>query len=216
MSGASRRRAATHGPSAQLARHAQRPGGLKRPLVIALLLVGLVLGMGLVGQGLYIPAKAWLAQLLLERAWQQERHGGRQVRPWAWADTWPVARLRQPRLGVDQIVLEGTSGRVLAFGPGRLSGSARPGEPGNLVLSGHRDTHFAWLAELRDGDRLELDLADGRQLHYRVVRRRVRDVHDSYLLDRNGFDGLRLVTCYPFDAILPGGPKRYLVDAVAQ
>jgi sortase A len=173
------------------------------------------LGLALFGHGLYIPAKAVLAQYLLEDAWQQTLRGAHQARPWGWADTWPVARLRQPRLGIDQIVLAGASGRVLAFGPGRVSGSAVPGEPGNVVISGHRDTHFAWLAQLRDGDRLDLQLPDGRDLHYVVLRHWVANRRQGYLLDPDAYDGLRLITCYPFDALLPDGSQRYVVDAVA-
>jgi sortase A len=179
------------------------------------LAIAAALGLGLLSHGLYIPAKAVLAQYLLDDAWQQTLHGAHQVKPWGWADTWPVARLRQPRLGVDQIVLAGASGRVLAFGPGHVSGSALPGVPGNVVISGHRDTHFAWLARLRDGDRLDLQLPDGRNLRYAVLRRAVVDRRQGYLLDRDAFDGLRLITCYPFKALLPGGDQRYLVEAAA-
>ena len=183
----------------------------RRALVWLLLLAGLAL----LGHGLYIPAKALLAQHLLREAWDRTVQGERQVRPWGWADTWPVARLRQPRLGIDQVVLAGASGRVLAFGPGHVSGSAAPGSGGNVVLSGHRDTHFRWLAELQDGDRLDLQLADGRTLRYAVLRRRVHHQRATHLLHPEAFAGLRLVTCYPFDALQPGGPQRYVVDALA-
>lgn len=180
-----------------------------------ILLSGVLLGgLGLLGHGLYIPAKAVLAQYLLDDAWQRTLEGQTQARPWRWADTWPVARLSQPRLGIEQIVLAGASGRVLAFGPGHVSASAMPGTPGNVVISGHRDTHFRWLRELRDGDRLEMQLADGRTLHYAVLRTAVHDRSDTYLLDTHGFDGLRLITCYPFNALQPGGDGRYVVDAV--
>ena len=183
---------------------------MSRWLIVALLLSGL----GLLGHGLYIPAKALLAQHLLQDAWQRTLQGGVRERPWGWADTWPVARLRQPRLGIDQVVLAGTSGRVLAFGPGHLRSSAGPGLPGNVVLSGHRDTHFRWLAELRDGDELNLQLADGRNLRYTVLRRAVHHRRDTHLLHPQAFAGLRLITCYPFDAVAPGGAERYVVDAV--
>jgi sortase A len=173
----------------------------------------LALGVALLGQGLYIPAKAALAQLLLDSAWERTLEGGRQVRPWGWADTWPVARLRQERLGVDQIVLAGASGRVLAFGPGHVDGSANPGEPGNVVFSGHRDTHFRWLADLRMGDGLQLQLSDGTVERYRVSRSAVHHQGEGYLLDPHGRDGLRLITCYPFDALAAGGELRYVVDA---
>lgn len=173
-----------------------------------------VAGVLLLAQGLYIPAKAVLAQVLLDHAWARSQQGEQQVRPWSWADTWPVARIRQPRLGIDQVVLEGASGRVLAFGPGHVGGSAKPGGAGNAVLSGHRDTHFAWLAQLRDNDLVELELRNGQQLRYVVVRRAVHHAKETALLDRWQFDGLRLITCYPFDSLSPGTDRRFVVDAV--
>ena len=174
----------------------------------------IVAGLGLLGHGLYIPAKALLAQHLLHAAWQRTLQGEQHARPWGWADTWPVARLRHPRLGVDQVVLAGASGRVLAFGPGHVSGTDIPGSMGNVVLSGHRDTHFRWLRDLQDGDELDLQLPDGRTLHFAVLRRTVHHERDTHLLQPGTFSGLRLVTCYPFDAIDPGGTQRLVVDAV--
>lgn len=181
----------------------------------ALGVLALLSALGLLANGLYIPAKAQLAQFLLQRAWDTSQEEQRPVRPWPSADTWPVARLRSPRLGIDQVVLAGASGRVLAFGPGHVRGTAKPGERGNLVLSGHRDTHFAWLRELRSGDRIDLELPDRRRIRYAVLRHQVRDRSERSLLAMDDFDGLRLITCYPFDALLPGSPERFVVDALA-
>jgi sortase A len=161
----------------------------------------------------FIPAKAQLAQLLLEDAWQRRLAGADQAHPWPWADTQPLARLRQPRLGVAQVVLAGASGRVLAFGPGHVTGSAAPGTPGNVVLSGHRDTHFRWLRALRRGDELLLESADGRLRRYAVAVARVHPETASDLLDPLAGDQLRLVTCFPFDALESGTPLRYVVTA---
>lgn len=166
------------------------------------------------GQGAYIHAKAALAQVLLERAWSRTLEERTASRPWSWADTWPVARLKVPALGIDQIVLEGESGNVLAFAPGRLVGSAPAGTPGRVVISGHRDTHFRFLADIKSGEVLLLEYPDGSERRFRVAR--VRIVNTS---GRDGDrlfsheDGLTLITCYPFDAVRPGGPIRYLVDA---
>jgi sortase A len=166
------------------------------------------------GQGAYIHAKAALAQVLLERAWFRTLEKRTVSRPWSWADTWPVARLKVPALGIDLVVLEGESGNVLAFAPGRLRGSAPAGTPGRVVISGHRDTHFRFLAEIASGDLLLLQYPDGSERRFRVVGTRVVDAKGSGaggLYSRD--DGLTLVTCYPFDAVRPGGPMRYLVDA---
>jgi sortase A len=174
----------------------------------------LLSGVALVSYAGYIPAKAWLAQRLLDHAWERRLEGDSEARPWPWADTLPVARLTQARLGIGQIVLSGASARVLAFGPAHVTGSARPGETGNVVISGHRDTHFRWLASLRDGDRLHLETDDGRKLGYRVAHLAVHHERDVGLLDPLAGDQLRLLTCYPFDAIDPGTPQRYVVTAL--
>lgn len=174
----------------------------------------LVAGLGFLAWGAYIPAKAWLAQLLLERAWERRLQGDTEARPWPWADTLPLARLTQDRLGVGQIVLAGASGRVLAFGPGHVTGTARPGESGNVVISGHRDTHFRWLASLRDGDLLSLETDDGHSLRYQVAWTSVHHENDIGLLDPLDGNQLRLLTCYPFDAVAPGTPERFVVTAL--
>lgn len=174
----------------------------------------LLAGGGFVLAAAYIPVKAWLAQVLLEAAWERRRDGEAAARPWPWADTTPLARLRQPRLGVNQVVLQGASGRVLAFGPGHVGGSARPGQAGNVVISAHRDTHFRWLAGVRGGDELLLEMPDGRVRRYRVIDVAVRDEAEVGLLDPLEADRLRLVTCYPFDALLPGTPRRFVVTAL--
>jgi len=173
----------------------------------------LVLGIWHLGGGLYIHAKALLAQVLLQQAWDRTLQGETQVRPWPWADTWPVARIRAPRLAVDQLVLAGASGRSLAFGPGQLDGTAVPGSEGNLVISGHRDTHFSWLARIAPGEEIILELPDGGRINYRVARRSIHHESATGLLGQGGFPMLTLITCYPFDAIMPGGPLRFVVTA---
>lgn len=173
----------------------------------------MLLGLGLLLKGAYIPVKAQVAQWLLDHAWEQTLEGGRH-RPWPWADTHPVAHLSVPRLGVEQVVLAGANGRVLAFAPGHISRSAPPGSRGNVVLSGHRDTHFSWLKSLQQGDEIKLQLPDGRQLRYAVAAQQVYHERDSWLAAPDAGSGLRLITCYPFDAVLPATEQRYVVDSV--
>jgi sortase A len=164
-------------------------------------------------QAAYIPAKAMLAQQLIALAWSGRDGGRAGARPWPWADTHPVARLRQSRLGIEQYVLAGASGRTLAFGPAHVSASARPGGGGNTVIIGHRDTHFAWLRDLAVGDTLSLDPARGEPRSYRVDDLRVIHASDTAVVDPLAGDRLRLLTCYPFDQLRPGTPWRYLVTA---
>ncbi len=169
---------------------------------------------GLLGQSAWIEAKAWLAQRLIARAWDQSLDLERPIRPWRWADTWPVARLSAPRLGVERFVLAGISGRTLAFGPGWAEQSASPGSSGSSLLAGHRDTHFRFLSELRQGDRLLLQTTTGETQLYQVVSHEVIDEDAAWLMGPGGHEELLLLTCYPFDSPLPGGSQRYLVRAL--
>ncbi len=165
------------------------------------------------GRAVWIEAKAHLAQALVRRAWRETLAGARDARPWPWADTRPVARLLVPGQGVETFVLAGASGRTLAFGPGHLDGTPRPGERGNAVISGHRDTHFRFLRRLAPGDEVVVEGRDGRSRRYVVVSTHVVDRRDLWVAADAGDTRLTLVTCYPFDAIRPGGPLRYVVVA---
>jgi sortase A len=169
---------------------------------------------GLVGEAGWIWGKARLAQILLAGAWQQARAGEEAPRPWPWADTWPVARLHAPG-GGSLLVLAGASSRTLAFGPGHVTGTALLGTAGNAVVVGHRDTHFAVLRQLLPGDRLVVERPDGGRLAYRVVDTAIVDERDGRPLAPTARPTLTLVTCWPFDAIVPGGPLRYVVRAEA-
>jgi sortase A len=170
-----------------------------------------------IGAGLWIPAKAWLAQRLIARAWAESMATGAPAAPWPWADTTPVARLSVPRLGIDQIVLAHATGRTLAFGPGHLDGTPAPGTPGLAIVSGHRDTSFRFLGDLEIGDAVRIQRADGVWLDYRVGGSTILDERQAGLPQIiNGPPRLALTTCYPFDAIEPGGPLRFVVWADAR
>ncbi len=166
------------------------------------------------GQGIWILAKARLAQVLLEHAWERTQGGEDRVRPWPWADTYPVARLRAPGQD-DLVVLAGASGRTLAFGPAHVGGSAAPGAAENSVLAGHRDTHFAFLRDLEPGDELSLETPTGALHRYRVRSAEVLHESRTDVIAPAGEKLLTLVTCWPFDALVPGGPLRFVVRAEA-
>ena len=173
----------------------------------------LCLGFWQLGQGAYIPAKAWLAQELMQRAWVRAGAGEERATPWPWADTWPVARLTAKQRDVDLIVLAGGSGRTLAFGPGHLSASAMPGETGNAIIGGHRDTHFQFLRNVEVGELLGMETTRGQRHIYKVVGVDIVDSRKGSLVLDTDAAMLTLVTCYPFDALEAGGPLRYVVTA---
>ena len=182
--------------------------------VMTLLVVALVLlGLWQCGSGAWIYLKAELAQVLLQRAWAGTVAGQEHVTPWPWADTWPLARLTVPSKDIDLIVLNGAYGRTLAFGPGYLESSAPPGSPGTTILTGHRDTHFRFLQRLKEGDELLLTTTDQQPHRYRVRSATIVDVGRASIRQNAEPHQLALVTCYPFDAISPGGPLRYVVMA---
>lgn len=167
------------------------------------------------GRGVCIYAKAELAQLLIERAWVRKLAGEAQPKPWPWADTFPVARLDAPAQRVSLYVLAGSSGRTLAFGPGHETGTPLPGTRGNSVIGGHRDTHLAFLRNVRRGDLIRVQRSDGRWVSYRVSELDVLNRRDTWVLAGDEESRLTLVTCWPFDALVAGGPERYVVIAEA-
>lgn len=173
----------------------------------------LALGFWQLGQGAYIPAKAWLAQELMQRAWLRVTAGEDRAAPWPWADTWPIARLTVKSRHVDLIVLAGGSGRTLAFGPGHLGASALPGDTGNSVIAGHRDTHFAFLEDIEPGELVGVESFDGVRHLYKVTGTHIVDSRKGSLQLDTNLSVLTLVTCYPFDALEAGGPLRYVVTA---
>jgi sortase A len=193
--------------------------GNQRKLALGTLTVAL----GCFAQALWIHAKAELAQVLIESAWERtlaqsaRAEPAQAQKPWSWADTWPVARLQWSEGGAteDLYVLAGATGNSLAFGPGHLSDTAPVGA-GASVLAGHRDTHFAFLRELQAGSELELQTAAGERFVYYVADMQVKDSSTEPLLIDPTSESLTLITCYPFDAPLPGGPLRYVVTALRQ
>jgi sortase A len=169
-------------------------------------------GLLLFAQGATIHAKALLAQLLLQRAFDETIASGHRTKPWSWADTWPVARIELPRLHASAIVLAGSSGQALAFGPGHVERTPDAGERGVAVYSAHRDTHFRFLRNVAIGDEIVITRGDGKAFRYRADRTEV------VRFDASGIDPLIdgyevvLSTCWPFDAMTPG-PLRYLLHA---
>ncbi len=192
-----------------------RPMRLRSALLVLVAGVLAVAGSMSFGHGAYLYAKAQLAQVLLQSAWERTRDTGIPARPWPWADTHPVARLIVPTRNADVLVLAGASGRTLAFGPGHLDGSATPGDPGNAVITAHRDTHFRFLQNVAPGDDMVIERADGGRRHFRIKATYVAD-HRALSLPRDTVrPTLTLVTCYPFESLNPGGPLRYVVVAEA-
>lgn len=170
-------------------------------------------GLYLFGHGTYMGAKAATAQILLDRAWSKiETQDMASAAPWPWLDAQVVGRLSAPDLGASAVILDTDSGQALAFGPALISGTARPGAVGTIGIAAHKNTHFKFLKDLKIGDRLSLDSADGLQ-DYIVRRTEIIDTRREGLSANMTTSELALVTCYPFDALSFNGPLRFIVYA---
>ncbi len=184
----------------------------------------LILAILALGKASWIDVKAMMAQQLLQQAWQQTRQDQQAHKPWPWFDSQPVAALVWPD-GQQHILLQGTSGQVLAFAPGlQVLDAATNSLPvsawqqaDSLLIGAHNDTHFAELENISIGAQFGLIFASGDRQRYRVVHKRVVDSRDQRLLPAHSSGGmsgqLLLITCYPFQALSASGSLRYVVTA---
>ncbi|WP_119308278.1 class GN sortase [Cohaesibacter haloalkalitolerans] len=171
-----------------------------------------LLGLGLLLWGSWIPIKAQLAQVLLERAWQQSRTDGKPHKAWPWADSWPVARLTIPSLDLHTIILKEAGGEGLAFGPVLLAQGAPLGTAGTSIIAAHRDTHFQPLQHLQTGALVEVEQMTGPTLTYRIDGSKIVRWDQSGLQKDSQSPLLVLSSCWPFNGMV-GGPLRYLAFA---
>lgn len=150
---------------------------------------------------------------MLERLsqWRHDAPAGEDAAEPDASPTGIVGRIESRRIALDAPVLEGTGAVELVAGVGHAPASPQPGEPGNVVLAGHRDTHFRPLRLLRAGDRIDLTTARGR-FDYRVDSILVVDPDRAEFMGDCGDDRLTLITCYPFNWIGPA-PHRMVVIA---
>lgn len=121
------------------------------------------------------------------------------------------ARLEIPRLGFKAMVKDGDDEKTLQRAVGRVRGSAAPGETGNMVLAGHRDTFFRSLEDIQTADRIRL-VVPPNTYEYRVESVRIVEPSQTEVLQSRGVEELTLVTCYPFRVIGPA-PQRFIVSA---
>jgi sortase A len=186
---------------------------IKTTVITVLGLALVLIGLWQTGSGAWIYIKAQLAQVLLQRAWAATLAGQQEVKPWPWADTWPIARIVVPSLDIDQIVLEGAYGRTLAFGPGHVESTGPLEGSDSIILTGHRDTHFRFLETLQAGETILIQARTGVWHRFTVRDREIVDSRTATISTQEDKRHLILVTCYPFHAIVAGGPLRYMVTA---
>ncbi len=116
-----------------------------------------------------------------------------------------------PRLNAKMPVIEGTHEDELARGVGHYAGSVLPGEPDNAVLSGHRDTVFRRMGEMKKGDELQVITEQGTFV-YVITKMWITEPDDRTVIVPHDKPVLTLTTCYPFSYLGPA-PKRYIIQS---
>lgn len=122
-----------------------------------------------------------------------------------------LTRVSIPKINLDLIVVEGTNHRALRLGPGHLKNTPAPGEPGNAVISAHRDTFFRHIYELTAGDKIQV-WRQGHTYTFQVTGMKIVSPDDLSVVKNTADARLTLITCYPIYYIGPA-PKRLVVLA---
>src|SRR5947209_2463787 len=180
----------------------------RRIVSIALLLIGLSL-LGYVGSQYW---DMYHSQRQLEAQWEHQQLTAvpAQGRPKATVSTADLlTRVSIPKIKLDAIVVEGASRKQLSIGPGHMVQTAFPGEPGNAVITGHRDTFFRHIYELQKGDEIVVR-RNGQTYKYQVTGKKIVKPEDVSVLKQTRDATLTLITCYPTYYIGPA-PERLVV-----
>jgi sortase A len=123
----------------------------------------------------------------------------------------PLAMLRIPRIRLEAPLFDGTDDLTLNHAVGRIAGTARPGEAGNIGIAGHRDGFFRALKDVKVGDAIELSTVKGTAM-YSVDRVQIVSPQQVEVLRPTSVPTLTLITCYPF-YFFGSAPQRYIVTA---
>jgi sortase A len=123
----------------------------------------------------------------------------------------PLGRIEIRTIGLAAMILEGTDARTLRRAVGHIPGTSLPGQRGNVAITGHRDTFFRPLRNIRKDDEITLTTLNG-SYRYWVDSIKVVEPGDTKVLDNSDNAILTLVTCYPFYLVGPA-PKRFIVRA---
>lgn len=169
----------------------------------------LVLGLAMIG---YVASQYWdmyHSQRQLEAQWEKQ----------AAAATTPglpklpagemLTRVSIPKISLDAIVVEGATRKQLTKGPAHITDTAFPGETGNAVITGHRDTFFRHIYELQKGDAIFVR-RNGEVFKYEVTGKKIVKPEDVSVLNPTQDAQLTLITCYPTYYIGPA-PDRLVV-----
>jgi sortase A len=183
-----------------------KPRSLKEGLSLVLLALG-------VGLSVYVGSQYWemyYTQRQLQAQWEKQA---------VLATTSPglpklsaeeaLTRVSIPKIGLDAIVVEGATHKQLSIGPAHIKNTAMPGETGNAVITGHRDTFFRHVYELQKGDIIYVR-RNGEVFKYEVTGKKIVKPEDLSVLKQTENAQLTLITCYPTYYIGPA-PDRLVV-----
>ncbi|AWB58508.1 class GN sortase [Colwellia sp. Arc7-D] len=192
----------------------------------------LIVGGFLCVQASWLPAKAWLSQQLIKHSWQQsisimaqQKIRGQDntnphslskpiaIKPWPWADTFPIAELVFQRIDKSIVVLNGGDPTTLAFSAGAVAPFNQPAAIKPFVVAGHRDSHFAFLEDIAIKDIVSLVDARGKMQHYQVESIDIVDATIGQFPLVADERSLVLITCYPFKGITNSADERYVITA---
>lgn len=168
--------------------------------------------------GLQYGQMFWSQKRLQDEWTREQQRQAQQLRANNGATANPVAlkddgltRLSIPSISLDAVIVEGTTNRALLLGPGHLADTPSPGDSGNSVISGHRDTFFRHIHELEKGDQI-LVQRNGKMFHYEVTGKHIVQPTDVSVLKPSKDTQLTLITCYPTYYIGPA-PERLVVTS---
>lgn len=122
-----------------------------------------------------------------------------------------IGRVEIPRLNLKAVVRYGVDDTTLKRAVGFIPGTALPGQPGNVGVAAHRDTHFRNLRGVTKGDIIRFTTRFGAH-EYKVESLSIVLPKDTEVLHPTSEPSLTLVTCYPFDYV-GSAPKRFIVRA---
>ena len=169
------------------------------------LLAGGVFGLGYAG---YVVADTHIYQTIEQSKFEKVSHS---EAPHPAVEGTAIGEMEVPRLGLKAIFVQGDSPRILRHAVGHISETALPGEAGNVVLTGHRDSFFRPLRSIQVGDAITIETLDG-EFGYQVASTEVVLPSDIQVLRPSSENTLTLVTCFPFYYI-GAAPKRFIVHA---
>jgi LPXTG-site transpeptidase (sortase) family protein len=175
----------------------------------AVSLVLIIVGLALLG---YVGSEYWgmhRSQQRLEAEWERQASSMNTPAAPVIPPDQMLTRVVIPKISLDAIVVEGASRKELSEGPGHMKQTAMPGQTGNAVITGHRDTFFRHIYELVKGDKIQVRRA-GQVFTYEVTGKKIVMPEDVSVIRQTPDPQLTLITCYPTYYIGPA-PKRLVV-----